>query len=179
MSTMQTARFGTMTYEEQDVILLPEGLIGLPELKRWILCDMDEDVPMKWLQSIDRAEFCVPVTAPGFFHDGYEVAIPQRIHDMLGGGAVEEHVVLIIATVAAGGERITGNLAAPLVVHSGTRRGIQLALEDRDLSMREEIDYLKFGLAVGREAGENEPVGAGDEPAQAEREKAEPLELNP
>jgi flagellar assembly factor FliW len=113
MSTLQTARFGDLEYEEADMILLPEGLIGLPELKRWILCDMDEDVPMKWLQSIDREEFCVPVTSPGFFHDGYEVIIPRPIHDMLGGGAVEDHVVLIIATVASGGERITGNLAAP------------------------------------------------------------------
>jgi flagellar assembly factor FliW len=179
MSTLQTTRIGSLEYGEQDVILLTEGLIGLPDLKRWILCDMDGQVPMKWLQSLDREHFCVPVTTPALFRDGYEVILPQAVCADLGGGRAEDYVVLIIATVHPGGERITGNLAAPLVVHGGTRRGVQLALEEPSLSMQEEIDYLKFGLAVSREGAENEAGQPGAPPEQAELDNVEPLVLSP
>ena len=179
MSTLQTTRFGVLEYDEQDVILLAAGLIGLPDLKRWILCDMDREVPMKWLQSLDREQFCIPVTTPAYFRDGYEVILPQDVSGELGGGQAEDYVVLIITTVHPGGERITGNLAAPLVVHGGTRRGVQLALEEPSLSMHEEIDYLKFGLAVGREGAENEAGQPGGTPDQAEPDNVEPLVLSP
>ena len=51
---------------------------------------------------------------------------------------------------------VTGNLRAPLVLDTATRRGAQLALDDDALSTRQEIDYFKFGLAVAEESAENE-----------------------
>ncbi len=73
MSSFETTRFGVLEYADEAVIQLPEGLIGLPELRRWLLLDMDQDVPMRWLQSIDRPGFGVPVMPPVFFADEYEV----------------------------------------------------------------------------------------------------------
>jgi hypothetical protein len=64
-------------------------------------------------------------------------------------------VTLIIATIHPGGEVITGNLRAPLILDAATRRGAQLALDDDRLSTRQEIDYLKFGLAVAVDSAEN------------------------
>ena len=61
----------------------------------------------------------------------------------------------------------------------GTRRGVQLALGEPSLSMHEEIDYLKFGLAVGREGAENEAGQPGGTPDQAEPDNVEPLVLSP
>ncbi len=81
-----------------------------------------------------------------------------------------ELVTLIIATVHPGGERITGNLRAPLVLDIATRRGAQIALDDDRLSTRQDIDYFKFGLAVAGEAVENEEAEASDESESAEAE---------
>jgi len=164
MPSFETARFGTLTYDAGDVIELSEGLIGLPMLRRWLLLDMDRNVPMRWLQSLDRPDFGVPVMPPVFFAEAYEVHAASSARRQLAPEGEPDLVTLIIATVHEGGERITGNLRAPLVLDASTRRGAQLALDDDRLSTRQEIDYFKFGLAVSGDSTENETmetVGAG------------------
>jgi len=169
MRSFETTRFGVLEYAEEAVIVLPEGLIGLPELTRWLLLDMDQDIPMRWLQSLDRPDFGVPVMPPVFFADEYEVSA-RRLAD----SADAELVTLIIATIYPGGERITGNLRAPLVMDVGSRRGAQIALDDERLSTRQDIDYLKFGLAVAGEAVENGPTDAAAMTESAEAETPVP-----
>ena len=156
MPSFETTRFGVLSYEEADVIRLPEGLIGLPQLRRWLMLDMDPDVPMRWLQSLDRPDFGVPVMPPVFFAEEYEIGASSSVARKLGGGAEPELITLIIATVHPGGEQITGNLRAPLVLDAESRTGAQLALDDDRLSTRQEIDYFKFGLAVADPSAENE-----------------------
>lgn len=63
-------------------------------------------------------------------------------------------VTLIITTVHPGGERLTGNLAAPLLVQPVTRRGAQLVLDDQRWPLRQEMDYVRFGLAAQAGAAE-------------------------
>ncbi|MEZ4388786.1 MAG: flagellar assembly protein FliW [Candidatus Krumholzibacteriia bacterium] len=163
MSSFETTRFGVLEYAAEAVIELPDGLIGLPELRRWLLLDMDQDIPMRWLQSLDRPDFGVPVMPPVFFADEYEVNARH-----LAGGDRAELVTLIIATVHPGGERITGNLRAPLVLDVTSRRGAQIALDIDGLSTRQDIDYLKFGLAVAGEAVENAETNTAVESEMAE-----------
>jgi flagellar assembly factor FliW len=158
MPSFETTRFGVLTYESDDVITLPEGLIGLPQLRRWLMLDLDDDMPMRWLQSLDRPDFGVPVMPPVFFAEEYEIGGTRTVARKLGAAEASEpeFVTLIIATVHPGGERITGNLRAPLVMDVATRTGVQLALEDDRLSTREEIDYFKFGLAVAEPSQDND-----------------------
>lgn len=171
MATFKTTRFGQLTYDEKDLIRLPEGLIGLPGLRRWLLLDMDGDLPLKWLQSVDRGDFCVPVMSPYFYTDDYDVAPggPQRA--VLGGARAADLVTLVITTVHAGGHLLTANLRAPLILNCDTRRGVQVALDDERYAIRQEIDPLKFGLAVRGDTLENDPteapVVAGEQPETA------------
>ncbi len=159
MPSFESIRFGTLQYAAADVIELPEGLIGLPQLRRWLMLDMDQDVPMRWLQSLDRPEFGVPVMPPFFFADEYTVKASATAARRLSIDAEPDLVTLIITTIHRGGEVITGNLRAPLVLDTVTRRGAQIALDDDRLSTRQEIDYLKFGLAVAGESVENAGEG--------------------
>ncbi len=178
MKRYQTARFGELVYDEGDVITLPEGLIGLPTLRRWLLMDMAGADPMKWLQSLDRPDFGFPVLEPGFYLDSYEVEPSAGDLAVLGGRPGQEAVVLVVTTVHPGGGRVTGNLMAPLLLHPETRRGRQVALEAPDLSARQELDYCKFGLAVQQAAAENEAgtAAAGPPAAAPERTSREPSE---
>jgi flagellar assembly factor FliW len=155
MPSFESLRFGTLQYDPADVIELPEGLIGLPKLRRWLMLDMDQDLPMRWLQSLDRPEFGLPVMPPFFFADEYEIKASTSASRQLSTQGAPDLVTLIIATIHPGGEVITGNLRAPLILDAATRRGAQLALDDDRLSTRQEIDYLKFGLAVAVDSAEN------------------------
>ena len=62
---------------------------------------------------------------------------------------------MVITTVHPGGVLVTGNLMAPLVIDTETRRGLQLTLDDQRWSLRQEIDYCKFELAVSGQTPEN------------------------
>ncbi|HPF70497.1 MAG TPA: flagellar assembly protein FliW, partial [Candidatus Krumholzibacteria bacterium] len=139
---------------------LPEGLVGMPQLRNWLILDMGDDVPMKWFQSLDRGDFGFPVTQPWFFHDDYEVGVPRNVQERMRTARVEDLTTLIITTIHPGGERVTGNLLAPLVIDSETRRGAQLTLDDGRYTMRQEINYMKFGLAVQSDASDNAPADA-------------------
>lgn len=156
MPSFETLRFGELSYDEADVITLPEGLIGLPRLRRWLMLDMDPDVPMRWFQSLDRPDFGVPVMPPLFFAEEYDVQATRVASRKLGPADQTELITLVIATICEGGERITGNLRAPLVLDAASRTGTQLALDDDRLSTRQEIDYFKFGLAVADAGQEND-----------------------
>ncbi|HOX26465.1 MAG TPA: flagellar assembly protein FliW [Candidatus Krumholzibacteria bacterium] len=160
MASFATVRFGILEYDAADVIELPDGLIGLPKLRRWLLLDLEPNVPMRWLQSLDRPDFGLPVMPPVFFADEYEIRASSSARRQLSAQADPQLVTLIIATVHPGGQRITGNLRAPLLVDTVTRRGAQLSLDDDGLSTRQEIDYFKFGLAVAGNSIENEEMEA-------------------
>jgi len=155
MPAFKTVRFGDLSYRTDDVITLPDGLLGLPTLRRWLMLEMGDNLPLKWFQSLDRADFGFPVASPGYFRSGYAVEVPRNVRNLLGLDAEKELDVLIITTIHPGGERVTGNLLAPMVVDRGGRRGAQLVQEEGDYPIHQEIDYLKFGLAVDSGAVDN------------------------
>jgi flagellar assembly factor FliW len=189
MPKFRTVRFGELEYDVKDEIILPEGLVGMANLKRWLILDMGEDMPMKFFQSLDRGDFGFPITQPYLFHDEYDYKMPAAARSTLGTTSQENLTTLIITTVHPGGAKVTGNLLAPLVLDVDTRRGIQLTLDSDEFSIRQEINYFKFGLAVQGEASDNEAPeiqeqdsagndqgeSAGSAHTQAEAENSEPV----
>lgn len=167
MPKFRTVRFGELEYDAQDEILLPEGLVGMTNLKRWIILDMGEDLPMKFFQSLDRGDFGFPITQPYLFHDEYEVKMPAGAKKTIANKRDEDMMSLIITTVHAGGAMVTGNLLAPLVIDASSRRGVQLTMDDDNFSIRQEINYFKFGLAVQQDASDNAEPGNETEAQQA------------
>ena len=168
MPKFRTVRFGELEYNQEDLIQLPEGLVGMPNLKNWLILEMGDDIPMKWFQSLDRGDFGFPVTQPYLFHDDYSVKLPAAARLRLGNAKDEELATLIITTVHPGGTKVTGNLLAPLVIDTETRYGIQLTVDDSEFSMRQEINYFKFGLAVQSESTDNDEAASADSDASAD-----------
>jgi flagellar assembly factor FliW len=155
MPKFSTVRFGELDYQQRDVIRLPDGLVGMPQLRNWLLLEMGDDIPMKWFQSLDRADFGVPVSHAWLFHDDYEFDVPAAACRRLQNREPVHLTVMVITTIHPGGVLVTGNLLAPLVIDTETRQGLQLTLDDPRWSLRQEIDYCKFELAVTGRTPEN------------------------
>jgi flagellar assembly factor FliW len=155
MPNFRTVRFGELDYRDEDVIHLPEGLVGMPQLRNWLILEMGDDVPMKWFQSLDRGDFGFPVSQAYLFHDDYEFPLSSATGTRLGNQHPDDIATLIITTIHAGGDKVTGNLLAPLVIDTETRRGVQLTLDDTSYGIQQEINYFKFGLAVNSETAED------------------------
>ena len=52
--TVKTTRFGL--WDIDNVITLPNGVYGFPELTKWTLIHHDDKSPFRWLQSIDDGQ---------------------------------------------------------------------------------------------------------------------------
>jgi flagellar assembly factor FliW len=174
MPKFRTVRFGDLQYLETDVIHLPEGLVGMPNLRNWLILEMGDEMPMKWFQSLDRGDFGFPVTQPYLFHDEFDINLTPALLNRLKNKEKGNIAALIITTVHPGGAQVTGNLLAPLVVDTETRRGLQLTLEDSQYGVRQEINYFKFGLAVKSDSSDN--ADSGNEDASPELDPTETTE---
>ena len=67
---VQGTRFGTLTVNEEEIILLNGGLMGFPMSSRYIMFPYSDDSSFFWLQSIDEADIAFIVVNPfDFFND--------------------------------------------------------------------------------------------------------------
>ena len=76
MKTIQT-RFGAIEFDPANVIHFPEGLVGLKELKNFLVIPNKKEGPLFWIQSVDDPAFACPVTDPTNFFLDYAI-VPDK-----------------------------------------------------------------------------------------------------
>lgn len=127
---VQTSRFGEIEVNESDVISLPEGLIGFPELTRYVLLDHDTDSPFKWLQSIDDGAMAFVVMSPLTFRPDYTVEVSEEEISVLTLSNPEDAVISVIVTIPVDPKKMSANLKAPLIFNLKNRLGKQVIVKD-------------------------------------------------
>jgi flagellar assembly factor FliW len=127
-------RFGAVDYEERDVLQVAEGLVGMPQLQRFLIMEFAEQAPFRWLQSVDEPSVGFLIADPVLFDAGYNLALDE--HDLrdLEVSAPEEITVFVLCTRRGPWSATTGNLLGPVIVHTAARRGRQIIVEDAGYS---------------------------------------------
>lgn len=134
-----TSRFGEIEVKEADVIELPAGLIGFPELKRYVLLDHDKESPFKWLQSMDDGAIAFVLINPLLFKPDYTVEVTEAEVADLTIEAEEDAVISVIITMPSNPQNMTANLKAPLVFNLKNRKGKQVILNNPAYTTRHNI----------------------------------------
>jgi flagellar assembly factor FliW len=148
-------RFGAIEVPEENIIDFPWGLPGFPGQKRFVPIQHREDGAVSFLQSLEMPELTFIVADPFKLVAGLEVDIPENELAALEITSPEEAGVYAILTVKRGGEEITANLAAPLVVNTSKRKARQVILSDQDGGR------LRYPLVTkGRAEGKRGDAGA-------------------
>ncbi len=129
----------SMKISEEDVINIRGGLVGMPELTRFVLMDFDEKSPFHWLQSLDNSKIGFVVSDPTLFCDDYTVTLDKRVQVILEIEKSDSLVVMIVVTVKNEGRDVTGNLLGPIVVNATKRIGCQVVLDGSDYSPRQKM----------------------------------------
>lgn len=130
-NAFETPRFGVIEYLDDDVVSFREGLVGLPDLQRFLLLQHKPGSPFRWLQSLDRAEVALLVVDPVEFVNGYEPEMPATAAVALGLDDETPRLVYTVVTIPSGRPQgMTLNLAGPIVVNAETRNARQVVLED-------------------------------------------------
>ncbi|MBI5098514.1 MAG: flagellar assembly protein FliW [Nitrospirae bacterium] len=136
MIKLSTSRFGILEAEEGKIINFPEGLIGLPDLKRFIIID-HKDTPIKWLQSIDDPDMAFIVASPDIMSTEYSIDLDKTVKQYLQIENDNDLVVLVILRVDR--EDVIANFQGPLIINARNMKGIQIVLENPNKS------YQKIG----------------------------------
>ena len=141
-----TKIFGEIEVNEEKVINFDEGIIGFPDLNRFMLIhDVEaEKKTVSWLQSIDEPAFAMPVVDPLAVDKEYNPVVEDELLKPLGDMVEEDIIVLVTMTVPADVKKATVNLKAPIVVNSNNLKACQIILEDEKYLVKHPVyDALK------------------------------------
>lgn len=131
-----TTRFGSIHFQQEDILHFPEGLLGLEGCRDWVLLADGENEALAWMQSIDRAEVALAVVSPRRFVPAYRMRVARRELEPLGFESLESAEVLIV--VGKSEQSVTLNLKAPLVINLDRRLGRQV-ITNGDLPVQYEL----------------------------------------
>jgi len=134
MNTIQT-RFGEVEYDPKNLLVFPAGLIGFPTLHSFIVMPNRKEGPLFWIQSVDDPDIAFVLTDPTNFFLGYEIQPDNTGRSSLQIAQEDEYYVLVVVTVPPD-QKITLNLAAPIMFAPKTNRAIQVILENTEYQSR-------------------------------------------
>ena len=126
MVHFETSRFGSLEVAEDKLIEFPAGLLGFPDVKRYVLLDYEE-TPVKWLQAIDDPHVAFIVMDPTLLVQDYVINLDVAMRQALELETEEDLAVLAIVRVEEG--KVLANLKGPLLFNSRLKIGLQAVLE--------------------------------------------------
>jgi len=170
---VKTTRFGELEVKNNDVIELPSGLVGFPELKKYVLLDHDKESPFKWLQSLDDGAIAFVLINPLLFKPDYTVEVTEAEVSDLDLKSEEDAVISVIITIPNNPQNMTANLKAPLVFNLKNRSGKQLILSNSAYTTRHNImEEVKKQSAAGNAATVQEAIEKAKQQHDAKQEVA-------
>lgn len=128
-------RFGEVEYNPDNLLYFPAGLIGLPNLRHFIVMPNKKNGPLFWIQSVDDPEMAFVLTDPTNFFLSYKVVPDTSERHSLGISEGDDCFSLVVVTVPPD-RKITINLAAPILFSPITNRAIQVILEGTEYTSK-------------------------------------------
>lgn len=132
MMTINTRIFGEVEVDENKLIYFPEGIIGFPDMKRFLLIhdsEKEKKGVIRWLQSVDENEFALPIISPLEVVEEYNPLIEDELLKNIGYTEEAELLVLSTITVPSDIKKMSVNLMAPIIINVNNRFACQIILD--------------------------------------------------
>ena len=136
---IKTGRFGELTISDAEVIQIPNGILGFPELHRYCLVDPSDDTLILWLQSVERPEVAFPLLEPKIFKPDYSARLSAAELRELNLGNINQSAVFSILTIPTDISQMTANTKAPLVINLKDSIGRQVVLQENEYSIKQPV----------------------------------------
>ena len=136
--------FGEIEVAENKIILFSSGIVGFPELERFLLIHdaENEKASISWLQSLDEPAFAMPVIDPLLLIADYNPVVEHEMLEPLGDMKPEDMLVLVTITVPSDLTKMTANFKAPIIINANSNRACQLIIEDERYEIKHPIYHL-------------------------------------
>lgn len=148
-----TKLFGEVDIADEKILHFENGIIGFPDLTDFALMHDSENTEgvIRWLQSMQEPAFAMPVMDPLIVSEEYNPQVEDELLKPLGDLNPDELLVLCTLTVPSDIEKMSVNLRAPIIIHTETRRAVQIILDDDKYEVKH---YIYDLLRAGRKGGE-------------------------
>ena len=134
---LETAHFGNIEINEEDLIYFPEGIPGFENSKKYALIGNDSgEAVFFWLQSVDTPELCFVVTDPFMVYDGYGVDVEDEDVELLKITDANKVLSLTIVIIPEDINEIRVNLKAPILINMDKKLGKQIIQKNDNLPIR-------------------------------------------
>lgn len=114
----------------KDIIYFKDGIYGLEHLKKYKLLSPQEDLPFKYLQSIEESALALIVIDPYLYMPDYNFDIYDDLINELEVEKPSDLQVLCIVVIPKDISKMTANFAAPILINVNTLNAKQIILED-------------------------------------------------
>jgi flagellar assembly factor FliW len=130
---------GDIEVDDGSVITFPEGMLGLPQYKHYVIVRNRETEPFLRLQCVDEPKISFLTIDPAFAEGGYKdyVMAQDPGHVLL--DKEEEIVLLVVCTISPDRTDVTCNLQAPVVINHKSMKGKQIILLESNYSIRHSL----------------------------------------
>lgn len=128
---LHSKRFGDLDVPTASVFEFPEGLVGFPGTKRFVLLDHRPGSTFKWMLSVDDPELGFAVADPTDLVVGY--VPPFEAATRAVGAEPADLAIFALVTIPQNPTEMTVNLMAPVAVNLKSRVARQLVLEEPGL----------------------------------------------
>jgi flagellar assembly factor FliW len=132
-----TAHFGEVEIDESTIITFPSGILGFPNYKKYAIIDVDENSPLKWLQSVEEPTLAFVITNPNLFYDSYVVDAWRKDLEDIKVDEAADVIVLVLVTVPNDDPaQMTANLKGPVLINAKTHLAKQLIVDNPDYDIK-------------------------------------------
>lgn len=138
---LQTKNFGMIEVDEAKKITFEKGIPGFNTLHEYIIIEEENSV-FAYLQSIEDGNTSFIITNPFNFKEDYSASIKEEYLQQLGGDKKEDYSIFVTVSVFGAIESATLNLVAPIIIHNGTKKGMQVILENTSYTTKHNIVEL-------------------------------------
>ena len=135
MKIIKTSRFGEIVVDESQAVHFPDGLLGFPEYKDYIILEHKPGSPFLWLQSLNMPDLAFVITNPFLIKNDYLKDLSSEEEALIKNDEEKEKMIFALVTIPQGkAENATINLIGPIVIDTGSRKARQVILADSDYS---------------------------------------------
>ena len=151
---VQTQEWGSLQVSEDQLVHIPDGLLGFDRLRTYALIDFEESRPFFWLVSTEDPSVCFALADPRQFHEGdYRISLSPSDSKRL--EVADGDRLAVLVTVSSDREgRVTANLRGPIVLNTRTRLARQIITYGAGLALRQPIR----SIAIHPECAACEPA---------------------
>jgi flagellar assembly factor FliW len=148
---VNTAIFGTVNVDEENILHMPFGPFGFDEYKTFALLEQEDDgAVFRWLQSTEEENPCFVVFDPNELVADYRPEVENSDLRALGCRRISELKFYVIAVVPDDFRKTTVNLKSPIAVNPDTNVAMQVILANVDYPIRFPLlDEASMREAVG------------------------------